>query len=148
MTRKALTLGMTLAVTLAGCAAMKRGEHPMVQAQPDCQDVTFAIYFQANASALTPDGRRLIADAATRTRPCKVEHIRVVGLADGPGETATNLALSRQRAAAVVAALGKAGLPTAAIDVTAAGEAGATDQRGLLRPVRRRADITLKLRQP
>ena len=148
MSRKALILGMTLAMTLAGCAAMKRGENQIVQTQPGCQDVTFPIYFRANASALTPDGRRLIADAAMRARSCKVEHIRVVGLADGPGEAATNLALSRQRAAAVAAALGKAGLPTAGIDVAAAGEAGAMDPRGLLRPVRRRAEITLKLSQP
>lgn len=145
MTRKALVLGTTLAVMLTGCFAMKRGEGQVVQTQVGCQDVTFPIYFRANASGLTPDGRRLIADAATRARSCKVESIRVVGLADGVGETAANLALSRERAAAVVAALGKAGLPTAGIDVTAVGEAGAMDRGGLLRLGRRRADITLEL---
>jgi outer membrane protein OmpA-like peptidoglycan-associated protein len=77
-----------------------------------------------------------------------VEAVKVVGLADAAGDPAANLELSKQRAAAVASAIMKAGLPPAEIDLTAAGQAGSVTEGGQVAPVRRRADVTLKLAKP
>ena len=71
-----------------------------------------------------------------------------MGLADAAGDPAANLELSKRRAASVADAIMKAGLPTATFELAAAGQAGSVTSTGEVAPVRRRADITLKLAKP
>lgn len=149
MKRFALVGGF--AVAAAGLGACQTGVTPragLVRTAPVCQDVTVPVYFEPNVAQLTPEGRRVIAAAARAARPCKVDAVRVVGLADAAGDPAANLELSRRRASAVAEAVMRAGLPEAAFDVEAAGQAGSVTADGKVQPVRRRADITLKLSRP
>jgi len=142
--KTAMMLGLALTVGLGGCASvgMRRS---LVRAEPTCQDVTVPIYFEPNQADLTREGRRVIAMAAADTRGCAVQAVRVLGLADAAGDPAANQALSQRRAASVTAALMQAKLPQAEFALAAAGEAGATNAAGQVQPVRRRADVVLKL---
>lgn len=130
---------------LSACTTMRNARDRIVRPAPVCQDVSIPIYFEPDAAQLTPDGRRVIAIQAAEAKRCKVESVRVVGLADAAGDPAANLELSRARAASVTDALVKAGLPPAEFDLAAVGQAGSITADGKVQPVRRRADITLKL---
>jgi len=142
--KTAMMLGLALTVGLGGCAnvGMRRS---LVRAEPTCQDVTVPIYFEPNQADLTREGRRVIAMAAADARGCAVQAVRVLGLADAAGDPAANQELSQRRAASVTAALMQAKLPQAEFALAAAGEAGATNAAGQVQPVRRRADVVLKL---
>lgn len=130
---------------LSACTTVRNARDRIVRPTLACQDVSIPIYFEPDAAQLTPDGRRVIATQAAEAKRCKVESVRVVGLADAAGDPAANLELSRARAASVTDALVKAGLPPAEFDLTAVGQAGSVTADGKIQPVRRRADITLKL---
>lgn len=134
--------------SLAACASVRDARDRLVRSPVACQDVTVPVYFDANADQLTPDGRRVIAAAARSARPCRVQGVMVMGLADAAGDPVANLELSQRRAATVADAIRKAGLPEATFDLAAAGQAGSVTATGQVAPVRRRADITLKLAKP
>lgn len=146
--KTAIVTGLALAMGLAGCTTMKSARDSIVRAPSTCQDVTIPIYFDADQAQLTPEGRRVIASEAAQAKRCTISAVRVVGLADAAGDPAANLELSKARAASVTDALMKAGLPAAEFDLAAVGQAGSVTADGTIRPVRRRADITLKLAQP
>lgn len=143
-----VTAALVLGVGLAGCAGGPMGRDRIVKAPAVCQDITLPIYFEPNQAEVTREGRRVIAAGATQARGCTVTAVRVLGLADAAGDPAANLELSRRRAASVADAIQKAGLPAAEIDTAAAGQAGAVTPTGEVRPVRRRADVTLILARP
>ena len=148
MTKTALIAALGPVLALAGCGSMKSPRDRIVQAPKTCEDVQIPIYFEPNGVAVTPDGRKLIASEARRVKPCRVDAVKVIGLADAAGDPAANLELSKQRAASVASAIMKAGLPAAEIELAAAGQADAVNASGEVAPVRRRADVTLKLSKP
>jgi outer membrane protein OmpA-like peptidoglycan-associated protein len=149
MVRLATPAALSLfAISLASCAAGPTGRAAVETPAANCQDVTIPIYFEPDVFDLTPEGRRVLAAEAQAVKGCRVESVRVVGLADAVGDPAANLELSKRRAASVADAILKAGLPAADFEVTAAGQAGAIAAGGEVRPVRRRADVTLKLSRP
>ena len=137
-----------LAVGLGGCASMKSARDRIVRAPKVCQDLTVPVYFEANEAEITREGRRVIAASAAQAKGCNVDAVRVLGLADAAGDPLSNLELSKKRAASVADAVQKAGLPAAEFEVAAAGQAGAVNKDGETAPVRRRADVTLKLSKP
>ncbi|WP_293906819.1 OmpA family protein [Phenylobacterium sp.] len=147
MNKIATMTGLALAMGLGGCAMTHGARDRMVRADKTCQDVTIPIYFESNQAELTPEGRRVIAMAAAGTKGCRVDSVKVLGLADSAGDPAANLELSKRRAASVGEALTKAHLPPAEFGLSAAGDAGSLTAKGAMQPVRRRADIVLKLGQ-
>lgn len=133
-------------LVVAGCASMTKGG---ARARADaCQDRTVQIYFEPDVAEVTPEGRAVLKAAARGARRCKVAAVEVVGLADAVGAADANLELSQRRAEAVAAALREVGLPAAAFQLAAAGEAGAVTRAGEARPLRRRADVLLRLQRP
>ena len=146
--RIVIVAGLALVVGAAGCTTMRSARHRVVQAPKVCQDVTVPVYFEPNVARITRDGRRVISASAAQAKGCSVDSVRVLGLADAAGDPQANLELSKQRAASVAYAIAKAGLPAAEFEVAAAGQAGAVNKDGQAAPVRRRADITLKLSKP
>lgn len=133
------------AVTLAGCQTVREARDRLVKAPPRCEDQTVQIYFEPDQAEVTPEGRRVIGEAANLARGCKVARVSVLGLADAQGESAANLELSKRRAQSVTAALVAAQLPAAEFRVAAAGQAGATTADGRAAPLRRRADVVLHM---
>ena len=132
-----------LAVALGACATMERRQ--IVRAPARCADQTVEVYFDPQSAELTKEGRDVIAAAAQGARACRVAGVEVVGLADAAGAPGANLELSQKRAASVAAALKAQGLPAADYKVAAAGQAGAVTPSGQTQPMRRRADIVLRL---
>lgn len=143
--RTVVMAGMAALVGLSACTTMHSARDRIVRAPATCQDVSVPIYFEPDVAQLTPEGRRVIAMQAAQARHCRIDSVRVLGLADAAGDPAANLELSKARAASVTDALVKAGLPAAEFDLTAVGQAGSVTADGKIQPVRRRADITLKL---
>ena len=142
-TRTLIAAGMMLAVGLSACSTTSRRES-VVRAPRLCEDMTLPVYFEPNDAEITLDGRRAIVAGAAQAKGCKVDEVRVLGLADAAGDPAANLELSKKRAASVAAAIRKAGLPDAEFEMSAAGQAGSVTAGGQA-PVRRRADVTIKL---
>ncbi|MDZ4376104.1 MAG: OmpA family protein [Phenylobacterium sp.] len=143
-----LTATLAASAALAGCAMAPTGRGAIVKAAPTCQDITIPIYFEPNEAEVPPEGRRVLMAEAQAVRACRVNGVRVMGLADAVGDPAANLELSKRRAASVAEAVKQAGLPSAQFDVAAAGQADSMSAEGQVRPVRRRADVTLSLSQP
>jgi len=143
----AAALGVALTVCLAGCATVRSARDRIVRPQARCQDVTVQIYFEPGAAEVTREGRAVLRAAAGQTRGCRVDALTILGLADAAGTPDANLELSRKRVAAVTQALAATGLPVAQMELHAAGQEGAVTSRGAA-PLRRRADVVLKLSAP
>ena len=144
----AKTVAITgLALSLAACGTIQKARDRIVRAPPACADQTVQIYFEPDSHELTREGRQVIEAAAAGARNCAVNAVEVVGLADAAGAADANLELSKRRAQSVTAALASAGLPAAEFKVSAAGQAGSVTADGKTAPLRRRADVTLRLAQ-
>jgi peptidoglycan-associated lipoprotein len=142
-------LALALMALAAGCAtAPKLQRSSIEQAPPVCQKFTVSIYFEPDSDQLTDEGRAVISQAAGTAQGCQVDQIEVLGLADAAGAPGANLALSQRRAETVTLALTRVGLPTQALQVAAAGQAGSVTPAGETRPLRRRADIVMSLSAP
>src|SRR5436190_662845 len=111
------------------------------------RDAAISVYFEKDVAELTPEGRKIITEAARRANACSVTSVSVLGLADATGDPATNLELSRKRASAVTTALAAAGV-TAELQVDAKGDAGSLTGDGAAAPLRRRTDITFHVAKP
>jgi peptidoglycan-associated lipoprotein len=135
-------------MAVGGCASVRSARDRIVKPQVRCANVTVQIYFEADSAELTSDGRAVLQAASGQAKACKVDSVSVVGLADAAGAPEANLALSARRADAVTRALAATGLPAAEFDKTAVGQQGAVTAAGDTRPLRRRADVTLKLSNP
>jgi len=136
-----------LALTLAACATVETARERLVRAPTVCTDQTVQVYFEPDSAELTREGRAVIKAAADEARSCAVAAVEVMGLADAAGAPGANLDLSKRRAQSVTAALAASGLPAAEFKLAAAGDAGSMTADGKAAPLRRRADITLRLAQ-
>lgn len=130
---------------LAGCTTLENARDAIVRPASACVDQTVQVYFEPDSAEVTDEGRAVIRQAAEQARGCTVRRIDVVGLADATGAPDANLELSGRRASAVTAALSASGLPTAQVHMAAAGQAGAVTADGAAAPLRRRADVILRL---
>jgi peptidoglycan-associated lipoprotein len=108
-----------------------------------CDDVSVGIYFEPNSADVSSEAKAVLRGAADQAKGCRVDGVDVLGLADAVGAPDANLKLSEQRAAAVTRTLRGYGL--GAVKVAAAGDIGAVTQAGAAAPLRRRADVIVKL---
>ncbi|WP_236627627.1 OmpA family protein [Caulobacter sp. B11] len=136
-----------LGAILGGCASTPwpRSRAQIETPATPCQDFQVQIYFDRDSAEIPREGRSVLASAQAMAKGCQVKAVQVVGLADAVGAPGANLDLSRRRGDAVRKALGKAGFKQVVLDVTAAGEAGATTAMGAVQPLRRRADIRIEM---
>jgi peptidoglycan-associated lipoprotein len=141
-----LHMGMAAmaALVLAGCAS--RPDRDMIVADADCAPIRFDIYFATDQAELTPVAAEAVRMSAAKAAACRVDRVRVLGLADAQGGATANLNLSERRAQAVTTALEAAGLPAPVFEVQAAGDAGATTAAGANAPLRRRTEVLIEAR--
>ncbi len=147
-TRIGAVAALSALMAVGGCTTVRNARDRIVKPQARCANLTVQIYFEADSAELTSDGRAVLQAAAGQAKACKVDGVSVVGLADAAGAPQANLALSARRAEAVTRALTATGLPAAEFDKTAVGQQGAVTAAGDTRPLRRRADVTLRLSNP
>lgn len=146
MTMKSTILAAGLAaVTLAGCSTLRAPSRDELVTEPSaCAAKRFDIYFAEDQATLTDAARTAIGLTATQLQGCKINTVRVLGLASSTGSADANQALSEQRALAVAEALTAAGWPTPAFELTAAGDEGATTASGVAEPLRRRTEVLVE----
>ncbi len=140
-----------MGLALAGCQTARppaQAKGPLIVSASPCVDFTQTLYFEEGSAAITRPAERLLTLAAARSRGCVVTGVAVVGLADSPGDPASNLALSQRRADAVKTALHGHGFDKVEIRTTAVGDTGALTPGGQDKPVHRRANITFHLSPP
>ena len=132
-----------LAGMASACATGPTGRAAIEKPAAVCQGVQVSLYFEQNSAQVTREAQAVLKTAAAQTKGCRIDEVRVLGLADAPGAPGANLELSKSRASAVASALEKVGLKNAFIDATAAGDAGAVNRQGEAAPLRRRADVVI-----
>ena len=106
----------------------------------------FIIYFDWDSARLTPEGLRIIEQAASEARSASGARIVIVGHADRSGPESYNLRLSLRRADAVRAALAQRGVATERTSVTALGESepAVPTADGVREPRNRRVVVTIR----
>jgi len=82
---------------------------------PPPESRQFIVYFEFDKSFLTPEGSRVVSDAAAYYKQTGKVRVAITGYTDLAGTQQYNLGLSKRRADTVRAALGKAGVPDSAI---------------------------------
>ena len=137
-----------VAILGTGCTTMTSARDRIVKREASCADVTVDIYFEPDSAEVTKEGRAVLRAAAGQAKGCQGAQVLVLGLADAAGAPAASLELSKRRAASVTTALAATGLPAGEFDLAAAGQSGSVTASGDNRPLRRRADVTLKLSTP
>jgi len=132
------------ALVVAGC--MTRPGRDAIVADADCAPIRFDVYFATDQAELTPVATEAVRMGAAKASACRVDRVRVLGLADAQGGATANLNLSERRAQAVTTALEAAGLPAPVFEVQAAGDVGATTADGANAPLRRRTEVLIESR--
>lgn len=146
MKRLMVVGGMLAAGLAAGCATQPETREALVAETPQCAAHRFDIYFAEGQARLTSDAAEAIRLAGERMRPCRIETVRVLGLADATGASDANLSLSQQRARTTAQALASAGFPAPAFEVAAGGDQNAVTDAGAAEPLRRRTEIVIDAR--
>lgn len=119
-----------------------------------CQDDVNAllrartIRFDEGRSRIDAASRDLLDEVAASLRPCLGSIIAVTGHTDSRGNEAANLALSRERARAVLAALVARGIPADGLRATGVGSAQPVEGLQPEDPANRRIEFSVVMTMP
>jgi OOP family OmpA-OmpF porin len=104
----------------------------------------YLVFFDWNKSNLTPEARKIIADAVAHAKATGAKAVKVTGYTDRSGTPQYNLKLSVRRAEAVEAEMAKLGIPPASVAVEGRGEEDplVPTADGVREPQNRRAAIS------
>ena len=112
---------------------------------PSARPALFLVFFGFDKAILTPEGARVVQQAAAAYKSAGAARIGVSGYTDLAGPAAYNLKLSKRRADTVRRYLLKLGVPAAAIDEKWFGKANprVPTADGVREPQNRRVEIVL-----
>jgi OmpA-OmpF porin, OOP family len=124
-------------------AALAPGAAPAAAARPDSPK-DYLVFFDLNKATLTPEAKKIVADAVAYARSAGAKAVKVVGYTDRSGAPPYNLNLSVRRAEAVEAEMAKLGISPANIAVEGKGEADplVPTADGVREPQNRRAVLS------
>ncbi len=123
-TTKVLRLPIVVAAIVLSLAACKPTTPPPVAAAPPPPAPAappppapkqFVVYFEFDKSTLTPEGSKVISDAAAYYMQMHPVRVSISGYTDLAGTQQYNIGLSKRRADTVHGALVKSGVPDAVI---------------------------------
>ncbi len=105
----------------------------------------YLVFFDFDKSTVTPEARKIVAQAAANAKKLGVTRIALTGHTDRAGSDAYNMALSLRRAEAVKAVLVSLGVPAGEISVVGKGESEplVPTPDGVREPKNRRVEIVL-----
>lgn len=112
-----------------------------------CYERSFNVYFEQQEAELNAAAREAISTVQDELRGCRIDGVRVLGLAEADGATTANFELSRQRALFIEDFMERDPAWRDKIETLAAGEAGAVTEDGPT-PMRRVARITVRASAP
>lgn len=113
----------------------------------NCRDGSIDIYFNQWEYELNSFSREVLTRAQGSLAGCKIEHVRIVGLADATGDEQANIEVSEKRTKSIADALEAGGWSRSQFELIAVGERGAI-VNGVEAPMRRRANISVKASAP
>ena len=113
----------------------------------NCRDGSIDIYFNQWEYELNSFSREVLTKAQASLAGCRIEHVRIVGLADATGDEEANIEVSQKRTQTIAKALEAGGWSRAQFELVAVGERGAV-VNGVEAPMRRRANISVKASAP
>lgn len=113
-----------------------------------CTERQLDVYFGAWEANVDTEAQTAIRTGQTALAGCKIDRVRIIGMAGAPGDAAANDAISRQRAENIATLLEAGGWPRSAFEIVAIGEQGATTEAGFDRPMRRRVRIVVQSSAP
>jgi peptidoglycan-associated lipoprotein len=123
-----------------------------VQAPPfnpaACIERSLDVYFSAWDAKIEPDAQEALRAGQAALTGCKINRVRIVGMAGAEGDAAANDEISRQRAENIAALLEAGGWSRSVFEIEAVGEQNATTEAGLDRPMRRRVRVTVQSSAP
>jgi outer membrane protein OmpA-like peptidoglycan-associated protein len=141
----------------AACVSTDRPDEPAppiaISAAPspadpaNCRDGSVDIYFNQWEYELNSFSREVLTRAQGSLAGCRIEHVRIVGLADATGDEQANIEVSEKRTQSIANALEAGGWPRSQFELVAIGERGAV-VNGVEAPMRRRANISVKASAP
>ncbi len=82
----------------------------------------FMVFFDWNKANLTPEAKKLIADAAAQAKAMGAKQVHIVGFTDTSGSAAYNMRLSVRRAESVKSEMVRLGVPANIISVEGRGQ--------------------------
>jgi outer membrane protein OmpA-like peptidoglycan-associated protein len=152
-TTKVLRFSLVVAAIVLSLAACKPTTPPPVAAAPPPAPAPapppaprqFVVYFEFDRSNLTPEGARVVADAAAAYKATSSARIAITGYTDLAGTQRYNLGLSKRRADTVRGALVQDGVPDGAIAESWRGKENPAvpTPDGVREPRNRRVEIML-----
>jgi outer membrane protein OmpA-like peptidoglycan-associated protein len=129
-------------------AASDTATAPLVPDDPsNCRSGSIDVYFNQWEYELNSFSRDVIARGQQLLAGCRIDHVRIVGLADATGDEQANLEVSEKRVKSIAAALEAGGWPSSGFELVALGERGAV-VNGVEAPMRRRANISVQASPP
>jgi hypothetical protein len=146
---KKLLAGFMLAA-LAAPTAYAQQEPVTTPLSRQTEPGQFLVYFDTNEAALTPDGSRVVAEAAQLYQETGDARIVVTGHTDTVGPAEHNLELSLQRAGVVANELMRQGVPSTDITTFGRGEEDllVATADGVSDPRNRRVEIVVPVPPP
>ena len=115
-------LMLTLSVVIAGCARPAPTTQAVVA--PAEARTEYQVFFDTDSAEIDARGQAVVAVIAAVAANNDKMSVRVIGKTDRVGSPPVNMALSKRRTEAVLAALVAAEMPTARIDWGWTGERG------------------------
>ena len=143
---KKLIAGFMLFAVLAPTAyAQQSSERATTPVSTQTEPGTFLIFFVTDQATLTPDGARVVAEAAEAYQETGAARIVVTGHSDTAGSAANNLELSQRRAELVANELIRRGVPATDIATVGRGEEDllVPTADGVSEPRNRRVEIVV-----
>ena len=112
MSRKLIGLAASIGLIAAlNAVAAERAPHQLAAVPQKAPSQTYLLFFEAGKDRLAPEGKEIVADAASQAKMMQDGQIRIMTA----GEGVTPDALARQRAEAVKQELVRNGLKPGAI---------------------------------
>jgi len=142
----ALAVPALLALLLSGCATPPAPELEGTVATR-CVPRKTNIYYESWRPNPNGEGLRQLHSFQASFAGCKINHVRIVGMAGALGGDAINEQLSEKRARFVSHELQRGGWDPAKFEVVAIGKQGATVD-GVDKPMRRRTHIDVEASVP
>ncbi|MDX2275403.1 MAG: OmpA family protein [Hyphomonadaceae bacterium] len=140
-----MRLAALAAVFALGACATQTTEAPADFDPAACYERSFDVYFEEYADNLTAEAREAVAAMDRTLAGCRIQHVRIIGMAGARGPAESNMELSVERAETIASYLAQeTRWPRSVYELRAAGEEGATNtEEGLPRPMRRRGHVTV-----